>query len=188
MEEERVGRRSILGAGTALLASLAGCGGLFIDPEPTDTPGGRTPTPEPTPTPTPAPTVEPTTTPTATPEPLPSDLIDVRSRRLSIQRSQLETFALVDYRFDVENTGRRVIDAIEFRVSLRYEHEDISRSVGSAYPRFRFDTDDEDDGLRRGETETVRGNLRFERDGRAQESTDTDRFSIELTVRRIVSR
>lgn len=197
MVEERVGRRAILGAGAGLLASLAGCGRLFIEPETTPTPGGEptpttTATPEPAPTATPTETPEPTATPTATPEPLPSDVLDVRNRRLAVSMSQFEQFAFVGYRFDVENTGGRTMTDVEFRAAARYEHGDVSRLVATAYPRFRFDRSADEDatgedrkGLQPGETDTVGDRLRFERDGRAEKSTDSSRFSLELTVRRV---
>jgi hypothetical protein len=196
MGDDRVDRRAILGAGAGLLVSLAGCGGLFIEPETTATPGSRasTPTPTETPTTTPAPTApgESTTdgatrTATATTTPVPSDAIEIRNRQLAIERTTLEQFAIVTYRFDVENTGDRTIRDVEFRIRVRYEHEEYSRIVATAYPRFWFDeTEDEDDeGLESDETERVIGRLRFERDGRAEESTAVDRFDLDLTIRRI---
>jgi len=69
---------------------------------------------------------------------------------------------------------------------VRYEHEDYSRIVAVGYPRFRFDDDDDDEeGLDPDERRRVTGEIRFERDGRAQESTATDRFDLELSARRI---
>ncbi|GAB6861689.1 hypothetical protein ACFR97_15015 [Haloplanus litoreus] len=198
MVDDRVGRRAFLGVGVGLLASLAGCGRLFIEPETTTTPGGgETPASTATPTATPAPTVRPDPTATATPSaaPLPSDDIEVRNRMLRIQRSQLEKFALVTYRFDVENVGRRTIRDVEFRVDVRYEHEEFSRIVATDYPRFVFDptdggtddggSDESREGLQNGETDRVRETVRFERDGRAENSTVADRFDLELSVRRI---
>ncbi|MFB6194750.1 MAG: hypothetical protein ABEI80_01145 [Haloplanus sp.] len=192
--ESGLGRRALLGAGAGLLASLAGCSRLFIRPESTATPTPtRTRTPTRTPTRTRTPTPEPTATPTPTPEPLPSEVLDVRNEGFSIRRTELEKFAIVTFRFDVENTGRRPISDIEFRVEIRYEHEEFSRIVGTAYPRFWFDrpasetggSDEARLGLQTGESDRVRGRLRFERDGRAQGSTAHDRFDMELTVRRI---
>jgi hypothetical protein len=193
MANDRVGRRAILGAGAGLLASLAGCSGLFIEPEPTSTPPGSAATSTPTASPTatatatPAPTDTPTRTPTRTATPIPSEVVEIRNRRLTVERTQLEKFALVAYRFDVENTGDRTIRDVEFRSRVRYEHADYSRIVAVDYPRFRFDgdDDDDDDGLETDGTERVTGEIRFERDGRAQESTAADRFDLELAIRRI---
>ncbi|MEF8856555.1 MAG: hypothetical protein V5A16_03945 [Haloplanus sp.] len=189
MGDDRVERRAIIGVGAGLLAALAGCGGLFIEPEPTSTPpGGEGPSATPTASPTatvtatPPPTDTPTRTPTRTATPMPSEVIAVRNRRLTVERTRLEKFALVTYRFDVENAGDRTIRDVEFRIRVRYEHEDYSRIVAVDYPRFRFD---DDDGLETDESERVIGDIRFERDGRAQESTARDRFDLELTVRRI---
>ena len=189
MGDDRVERRTILGAGAGLLASLSGCGGLFIEPEATGTPDGdaSTPTATATPEPTATATPEPTPEPTPTPAPLPSKDIEIRSRRLAIRRSQFEKFALVTYRFDIENVGPRTIRDIEFRVRVRYEHEEFSRLVAAGYPRFWFDDDEDDDedGLDPDDTTSVSGRVRFERDGRAEESTAIDRFDLELAVRRI---
>jgi len=189
MGDDRVERRAILGASAGLLASLTGCSGLFIEPEATTTPsGGVGTTATATATPTEADTTTPTRTPvstaTATVTPVPSEAIEIDDRRLTVERSQLEKFAFVTYRFDIENTGARVIRDIEFRVRVRYEHGDVSRIVATDYPRFWFD-DDDDDGLGTDETEGVLGKVRFERDGRAQESTAVDRFDLELAIRRI---
>jgi hypothetical protein len=195
MGDDRVERRTILGVGVGVLASLTGCSGLFIEPETTGTPGEGagatatatpTPTSEPTPT-SPTPTAEPTPTATPTPAPLPSEHIEVRNRRLTVRRTELEKFATVGYLFDVENVGTRTIRDVEFRVRVRYDHEDFSRIVATDYPRFRFDLDDDDDddGLETDETKTVNGRVRFERDGRAQESTAADRFDFDLSIRRI---
>jgi len=194
MGDDRVERRALLGVGAGLLASLTGCSGLFVEPERTETPGGETPTPTSasTSTPTPTPTVTTRTdTPARTPSatrtapPLPGDDIEIRNRRIDIERSQLERFATVAYRFDVENTGTRTIRDIEFRVRVRYEYEGVSRIVAVDYPRFWFDTDDDDEGLEADETERVTDQVRFERDGRAEDSTAVDRFDLELSVRRI---
>jgi len=192
MGDDRVERRALLGASAGLLASLAGCSGLFIEPETTGTPGVASPTPTSTPEPTAAPTDQPTRTasPAPTAAPLLGDAIEVSNRQLSVRRSRLETFAFVSYRFDVENTGSRTIRDVEFRGRLRYERGDISRIVAVDYPRFRFDDEDrddedDDDGLDPDESERVTDEVRFERDGRAEESTDVDRFDIELSVRRI---
>ena len=174
-------------AGAGLLASLAGCSGLFIEPETTGTPGsgdgGATPTRTPTRTPTPPARTPP---PTATPASLPSEDVEVRNRQLAVRRTELEKFAFVRYQFDVENTGERPIRDVEFRVRVRYEHAEVFRIVATDYPRFRFGRDDdEDDGLDPGDTATVVERVRFERDGRAQESTALDRFDVELSIRRI---
>lgn len=193
MGEDRVERRTILGAGVGLLASLTGCSGLFIEPEATTTPSGgaSTSTPTETPTATQSPTTseattdEPAPTATATATPMPSDAVEIRSRQLAVGRTELEQFAIATYRFDVENTSNRTIRDIEFRVRVRYEHEEYSRIVATAYPRFWFDDGDDNEGLETDETETVIGRLRFERDGRAEESTAVDRFSLELAIRRI---
>ena len=189
MGDDRVERRTLLGAGAGLLASLSGCSGLFIEPEATGTPDGSasTPTPTATPTPTPTATPEPTPEPTPTPAPLPSEDIEIRNRRLAIRRSRFEKFALVTYRFDIENVGSRTIRDTEFRVRVRYEHEEFSRLVATDYPRFWFDDDEDDDedGLDPDDTASVSERVRFERDGRAQESTVGDRFDLELAVRRI---
>jgi hypothetical protein len=184
MGDDRPGRRGFLGAGVGLLASLSGCSRLFIEPETTGTPDGDAPTPAPTGTPTRTPTAPPPSTPapTPTPVPLPSEDVETRNRRLAVRRTQLETFAVVTYRFDVENVGPRTIGDVEFRVRVRYAAPEISRVVAVAYPRFRFDTDEEE-GLDPGETTTVGGTVRFERDGRAENSTETDRFDLELSVR-----
>ena len=112
MGDDRVERRAIIGVGAGLLASLAGCGGLFVEPEPTSTPPGgagpsATPTASPTVAATPPPTDTPTASPTRTATPMPSEVVAVRNRRLTVERTQLEKFALVTYRFDVENTGDR---------------------------------------------------------------------------------
>ena len=197
MVDDRVGRRAMLGAGVGLLASLSGCSRLFIEPETTTpTPDGGEPSTPSTATPTPEPTdrPEPTGRSTQTAVSLPNDHIDVSNRQFSIRRSRLETVALVTYRFDVENVGNRTIRDVEFRVDLRYEHEDLSRIVGTDFHRFVFDPPDDTDGeggdetregLQPDETDVVGENLRFERDGRAQHSTAADRFDLELTVRRI---
>jgi hypothetical protein len=203
MGDERVNRRVILGGGVGLLASLSGCGRLFIEPDRTTTPdGGDTPAPTTT---TATATDPPTATATGTPTPtrtaaagaLPSDGIEVRDRRLSIRLTPTESYAFVGYRFEVENTGERPIRDVEFRVDVRYAHEDVSRVVATDYPRFWFvplegrddDGDDEDDedetGLSRDDTERVGAEVRFERDGRAENSTATDRFDIELALRRV---
>jgi len=194
MGDDRVDRRTILGAGAGLLASLTGCSGLFIEPETTATPddGASTSTPTETPTATPATPTEsatdrPTRTATATTTPVPSDAVELRNPQLTIERTELEQFAIVTYRFDVENTGNRTIRDIEFRIRVRYEHEDYSRIVATDYPRFWFDDDDdgEEEGLETDETKKVIGQLRFERDGRAEKSTAVDRFDLEFTIRRI---
>jgi hypothetical protein len=189
MGDDRVERRGLLAAGAGLLASLTGCSGLFIEPEGTGTPGegdASTATPTVTPTATATPTVTPTATATTTPAPIPSEDIDVRNRRLSVRRTDLEAFAIVTYQFDVENVSDRTIGDVEFRVRVRYDHGEFSRIVATDYPRFRFDGDgDEDDGLDPDETVLVAGDVRFERDGRSQGSTAADRFDLELTIRRI---
>jgi len=193
MGDDRIGRRTVLGAGVGLLASLTGCSGLFIEPETTGTPapGDGGPTPTRTQTPTPPPTATPARTPepTAAPTPLPSEDVEVRNRLLAVELTELEKFAVVTYQFDVENTGTRAIRDIEFRVRVRYEHEEVSRIVATDYPRFWFDEegddDDDDDGLGSDETVTVAERVRFERDGRAQDSTAPERFGLELSIRRI---
>lgn len=199
MGDERVNRRVILGAGAGMLASLSGCGRLFIEPERTTTPDrGDTPAPTtPTATATDSPTATaagtPTRTRTAAAGPLPSDGIEVRDRQLSIRLNPTESYAFVDYGFEVENTGERPIRDVEFRVDVRYAHEDVSRIVATDYPRFWFvplegrdDGDNEDeDGLSRDGSEQVGEEVRFERDGRAENSTATDRFGIELALRRV---
>jgi len=193
MGDDRVERRTILGAGAGLLATLSGCSGLFIEPEATGTPDGGVSTPTaaatPTPTPTATATPEPTPEPTPTPAPLPSEDIEVRNQRLAVRRSQFEKFALVTYRFDVENVGTRTIRDVEFRARVRYQHDEVSRLVATGYPRFWFDDDDDEDddedGLDPDDTASVSERVRFERDGRAQESTAVDRFDLELAVRRI---
>lgn len=193
MGEDRVDRRAIIGAGAGLLASMAGCSGLFI--EETATPTGGAPSATATSTPTATPTAERTGTRAGSPRPTPvpgvSEDVDVQNVELLVERSKLERFALVVYQFDIENTSDRPIRDVEFRVRARYDHEDYSRLVGTSYPRFWFDTDDDEDddeedrGLPVDETERVRGDVRFERDGRAENSTDAERFSLELTVRRV---
>lgn len=198
MVDDRVERRTLLGVGIGFLSSLAGCSGLFIEPEPTAaTPSGgtstRTATPQPTPTTTE--TVEPTATATQTAAPLPNDSIEVRNHALTVRRSQLESFAFVDYRFDVENVGDRPIRDVEFQVDVRYEHEDISRIVATDFHRFVFDPRDESDddgesdesaeGLQADETDRVRETVRFERDERDDGWTDSERYALELAVRRI---
>ncbi|WP_435068981.1 hypothetical protein [Haloplanus sp. C73] len=184
MEDDRIGRRTLLGASAGLLASLSGCSGLFI--EETATPGGTsTPTATPRPTATTTATATRRRSPTETEAPAASDDVEVDNRGFVIELDRLEKYATVVYRFDVENTSDRVIRDVEFRVRVRYEHEDYARIVATDYPRFWFDTGDDDDGLGTGSTERVRNDVRFERDGRAQESTDSDRFSLELTVRRV---
>jgi hypothetical protein len=190
MGDDRVERRAILGAGVGLLASLTGCSGLFIEPETTGTPGpgdgGATATTTATTTPTATATPARTPPPTATPAPLPSEDVEVRNRLLAIRLTELEKFAVVAYRLDIENTGERTIRDVEFRVRVRYEHQGVSRIVATDYPRFWFDADDDDeDGLDPDETETVAERVRFERDGRAGKSTASDRFALELTIRRI---
>lgn len=200
MGDDRVDRRAILGGGVGLLASLSGCGRLFIDPETTTTPDGDGTEATVTATSTPTPTRTPATTPapTATAVSLPSDGIEVRDRQISIRLSTLESFAYVGYRFEVENTGSQPIRDVEFRVDLRYEYEDSSRIVATEYPRFWFvplqdrndtddddDEEDDDDGLGTDDSERVSDEVRFERDGRAEKSTAIDRFDIELTLRRV---
>jgi hypothetical protein len=191
MGDDRVERRTILGAGVGLLASLTGCSGLFIEPETTGTAGpgdgGSTATPTATTTPPPTATPAQTPPPTATPAPLPSEDVEVRNRRLAVRLTELEKFAVVAYRFDIENTGTRTIRDVEFRVRVRYEHEEVSRIVATDYPRFWFDDggDDDENGLDADETATVAERVRFERDGRAQKSTAPDRFGLELSIRRI---
>jgi len=198
MVDDRVGRRTLLGVGIGLLSSLAGCSGLFIEPESTTaTPGGGTPTQmaTPQPTSTTTETVEPTATATPTAAPLPNDVIEVRNRELVVRRSQLESFAFVDYRFDVENVGDRTVRDVEFRVDVRYEHEDISQIVATDFHRFVFDPQDESDGdeesdesaegLQTDETDRVRETIRFERDERDEGWTNTERYALELAVRRI---
>ena len=108
----------------------------------------------------------------------------MRNRLLAVRLTELEKFAVVAYRFDIENTGTRTIRDVEFRVRIRYEHEEVSRIVATDYPRFWFD-DEDDDGLGSDDTATVAERVRFERDGRAQESTAPDRFELELSIRRI---
>ena len=174
MGDDRIERRTVLGAGVGLLASLTGCSGLFIEPETTGTPGpgdgGQTPTP------------------TETAAPLPSEAVAVRNRLLAVRLTELEKFAVVTYQFDVENTGTRAIRDVEFRVRVRYEHEEVSRIVATDYPRFWFDEegddDDDDDGLGSDETVAVAERVRFERDGQAQDSTAPERFGLELSIRR----
>ncbi|MFB6256410.1 MAG: hypothetical protein ABEH58_06755 [Haloplanus sp.] len=195
MGDDRVERRGVLGGAVGLLASLAGCGGLFIEPESTATPDAadrRTPTPTPTPTPTSSPASTPTSSPASTTAaPLPSDVIEVRNRRFSLRPSKLATFTEVDYYFQVENVGRRPIEYLEFRVAARYDHAELSRVVGTGYHRSRFDLEGDDGGsetrpgLQPDEVEPVRGSFRFERDGRAERSSDADRFVLELSLRRI---
>jgi hypothetical protein len=199
MGDDRLDRRAILGAGAGLLASLSGCGRLFVEPEPTTTPDGNgspTPTATATATGTPSPTATRTRAPTATAVSLPGDGIEVRNRVLSIRLTPTESFAFVGYRFDVENTGERPIRDVEFRVDVRYAHEDVSRIVATDYPRFWFvplydrggtEEEDEDDeeGLETDDSERVSDEVRFERDGRAEESTAIDRFEVELAIRRI---
>jgi hypothetical protein len=196
MDDDHVGRRPLLGVGLGLLASLAGCSGLFIEPEPTTAASGETATPGETATTTTATATErpePTAEPAATAVPLASASVEVRNRALVVRRSRLEAFALVDYRFDVENVGRETIRDVEFRVDVRYEHDDSSRVVATDFHRFVFDPDDEADdsgdesaeGLQVDEEDRVRETVRFERDGRAEESTDIGRFDLELSVRRI---
>jgi DNA-directed RNA polymerase subunit A" len=73
--------------------------------------------------------------------------------------------------------------------------EDVSRVVATGYPRFWFvplesrgDGDEDDgngNGLNRGDSERVGDEVRFERDGRAEGSADSDRFDIELAIRRV---
>lgn len=186
MGDDRIERRTVLGAGVGLLASLTGCSGLFIEPETTGTPGPGDGRQTPTPTPTPAPTPARTPTPTETAAPLPSEAVEVRNRLLAVRLTELEKFAIVTYRFDVENTGTRAIRDIEFRVRVRYEHEEVSRIIATDYPRFWFDEEgDDDDGLDSDETVAVAERVRFERDGRAQDSTAPERFELELSIRRV---
>jgi hypothetical protein len=192
MGDDRVERRGVLGVAAGLLASLAGCGGLFIEPESTtpDAADRRAATPTPTPTATPAPTPRPATaTATTTAAPLPNDVIEVRNRRFSVRPSTLKRFTEVGYYFEVENVGRRSIEYLEFRVAARYDHAEFSRIVGTDYHRVRFDPDGDGGetrpGLQPDETDPVQGDFRFERDGRAERSSDADRFDLELGLRRI---
>jgi hypothetical protein len=194
MAEDRLGRRTLLGAGAGLLATLSGCGRLFVEPEATATPGASTPAATETATPAPTERPEPTATPAPTAAPLPADDVAIRNRRLAVRRSRLEQYAFVLYGFDVENVGDRTIRDVEFRVSVRYEHDEFSRIVASAYPRFVFDpsegsdddgSDETREGLQPEETDSVFEEVRFERDGRAQRSTEPERFALELSVRRL---
>ncbi|WP_299331532.1 hypothetical protein [Haloplanus sp.] len=204
MGDERVTRRAILGTGVGVLASLSGCGRLFIEPEPTPPDSGDTPASSPTATATEPPTVTETVetrararTRTAAAVALPGDGIEVRNRRLSIRLTPTESHAFVNYQFEVENTGERPITDVEFRVDVRYAREDVSRVVATDYPRFWFvplasrgDGDEDDgngngNGLDRDDSERVGNEVRFERDGRAEGSTDSDRFDIELAIRRV---
>jgi len=192
MVDDRVGRRTLLGVGVGVLSSLAGCSGLFIEPEPTTaTPDGtRTPTGTPAATPATTEASEPTAADAPTAGPLPNDVIEVRNRTLVVRRSQLELFAFVDYRFDVENVGDRTIRDVEFRVDVRYEHEDVSRIVATDFHRFVFDPradidDEEDVGLQVDETRRVGETVRFEHGEQDEGWMDTDRYDLELAVRRI---
>jgi hypothetical protein len=212
MTDDGVARRTVLGLSVGALASLAGCSGLFVEEPASETtppatppvtppvtappsiPGGGEETATPTPTPTRTPE------PTATPELLPGNVIEVSNVRLSLQESELQYFTQVAYRFEVENAGRRPVVFVEFRLDLRYEHEEYSRVVATDYQRFRFDDggddgngnggddgdgDGDDDALAPDSSATLLGDFRFERDGRAQESTDLNRFDLELTIRRL---
>lgn len=192
MDDDRVERRAMLVGAAGLLTSLAGCGRLFIRPESTPVPGEDEGPTTRTATATPAPRVTSKPTSTSTATPLPNDIIEVRNRRFSVRPSTLERYTEVDYSLEVENVGRRSIELVEFLVAVRYEHDAFSRVVGTDYPRARFDPEgDESDGddarpgLQPDEIDPVRGTFRFERDGRAEKSSDDDRFALELSLRRI---
>jgi hypothetical protein len=195
MADDRLGRRALLGVGVGVLSALSGCGGLFIRPEATTTtPGAPTPTATRTPTQTPADGSEPTAAGPSTASSLPGDELAISERGLQVRRSQLERFAFVTYEFLVENVGTRTIRDVEFRVAVRYEHDEFSRTVATAYPRFVFDpvegtddatSDEAREGLQPAEEDLVFERVRFERDGRAQGSTASDRFDLDLSVRRI---
>lgn len=180
MADESIGRRRVLQGGLALLSVLPGCGNVFIE-EPTPTPAGRgpTPTPEPTPTPTPAPTPVPPPESTSTTT-LPSDRLELRDAAFSLRLSRLETAVYVDFEVTVENVGRAVLEFVEYRIDVRYDVPEVSRVVATDYFSRRFP-----EGLDEDETALLASTAKFVRDGRAENSTDADDFSLEFAFREV---
>ncbi|WP_423750713.1 hypothetical protein [Salinirarus marinus] len=178
MADEPIGRRRVLQGAVALLSVLPGCGNVFIE-EPTPTPDERGPTPAPTQTPAPTPADTPTPAPTPTAA-LPSNRLEIRRSAFSLRLDRFESAVYVDFEVRIENVSRRVLEFVEYRVDVRYDAPELSRTVATDYFSRRFP-----EGLEAGETARLTGTAKFVRDGRAERSTDEDDFALEFAFREV---
>lgn len=150
------------------------------EPEATASPAGTaTETPPPAPTPT----------RTAAPAP-PGDSLRVDGDRTGLAVVRGDYYTSFRATVTVENTGELVFDRVEFRVDVSYEPpgDEGAERVASAYVERRTFGGDSPETLAPEESAGFvvdPDRLRFERDGRANGSTDVDDFRLDLTFRRV---
>jgi hypothetical protein len=206
-------RRRLLATLPVALSGLAGCSGGFglgggSDPDPgTPTPGAATgrsdagdgagsTTPgegepsgtpgEGTPTATP-----PRSTPTLTAAPAPpGDALRLDAERTTLDARRDDYYTGFAAAIVLENVGDLTFDRIELRVDVRFVPPGGGDpfAVATAYVDRRTFGGDSPETLAPGESTTLSlrpDRLRFERDGRAQGSTDDDDFDLDLTFRRV---
>jgi hypothetical protein len=193
-------RRGFLGLAAAGSVVVAGC---QTTPEPTEStePTSEQPVDDAVPSQTTSePTAEPTTTADADTEPTetaptttstvtgasvpPPNSLRVRDRRVSVSKG--EYYTTVDAVLDFENVGDVAFTRLEFRVTVSYDPPDgDSRVVGHGYVEERWDGDE---AFTPGTVRTFEPSVRFETDGRADESTDSSRFSVAVEYRRVAYR
>ncbi|MFC6989446.1 hypothetical protein ACFQJD_13380 [Haloplanus sp. GCM10025708] len=102
------------------------------------------------------------------------------SVRLLLRLDRFESAVYVDFEVRIENVSRRVLEFVEYRVDVRYDAPELSRTVATDYFSRRFP-----EGLEAGETARLTGTAKFVRDGRAERSTDEDDFALEFAFREV---
>ncbi|QLG62302.1 hypothetical protein [Halorarum salinum] len=195
-------RRGVLAslAGVAGLAVTAGCSsgggepvagdGATSSPSTRTEHDGTTAARERTVTATATPTAtrEPTATPVAAAVPPNGSLRLVDSGvSVSAGGGSTEGDAFVRLR-NVGGPTPVTYEVLELRFDLLYTAVDGDRTrVATAYGTAGF-RDERDGGFAPGETGTVRAAIEFDRDGRAERSTDDERFDVEFAYRRVAYR
>lgn len=205
MADEDLSRRRFIARLAPGIALAAGCGAAGPATS-TPTAGGdgadrggnaggtrtETPTPTPTATPTPTPTPSPAATPSLQAAAVPpGDAVTVADTDLSLRRGDYYTDARAS--ITLRNEGAYVFTRLELRVELYYHPpgDDPVRVADTYVERSDFDGDgDADDDVRDTfapgeETTLVPSDLRFRPDGRAGDTTDSRRFSLEVVFRRV---
>lgn len=172
---------ALAGAGT--LAALAGCSGLFTQPESDSTPtvseeGPGTETATATATPTPNATATTNATATATPAD-DGTAIEILGYTIDIRYVDEQDISVADVTFDIENASDRAISRVEFRADLVYRPNTENRSVAVDYVGSAFD----DGTLEADEEESLAYGTRYPNDGRTDGSTDPDDFGLRLQLR-----
>ena len=194
---DRRGRRAVLAGlgGLACAVGLAGCSesGNSVTAVPSEEIGGAaTPTatdvPEATATPTDRPTSESmaSSTPTATPM---EARVPPRGS-LSLVRTDVavandDGYTEATPRVVLDNVGDVTYELLELRYDLHYTplgRSDSRRQIASGYGIEEFDGES---GFRPGDRRAISGEVRYLRDGRADRSTDAERFDVAFAFRRV---